>query len=166
MSSISCDGRGIIFIDYLLNEKQLYYSITQYYWIVSTTATKNEEKVPNGEEKICFTRTNLWLTNRWKWWKKLMHWSANCSIPLCILQVYNPSYNIFFQNKLLQRKTFAWNANVKVEIDVYFGFLEKPCYIKRIQMIQVRWNKNIARKGNYVENGNPFLSKKIINKNK
>lgn len=152
MASIFWDAHGVILIDYLEKGR----TITGDYYVALLDRLNDEikKKRPHmAKKKVLFHHDNAPAHSSLKAMVKL----NDLRYELLPHPPYSPDlapsdYYLFPNLKRwLQGKRFHSNEEVESETDAYFEDLGADYYLKGIKMLEDRWTKCIALKGNYVE---------------
>lgn len=152
LAHIIWDASGIIFIDYYESKKEITRDHYAALWDRLTEEIK--QKRPDLAKKTILLHQN----------NPPVHKSME-TIPKSIKMRFEllphpqyspdlaPSDYYLFENlkKWIQGKRFESNIDVQNEIDAYFEDLNTEYYLKGIEILEDRWTKCIALKGNFIE---------------
>lgn len=152
MASVFWDAHGIILIDYLEKGKTIN---SEYY---SSLLTRLDDEIKKNRPHLARKKVLYHQDNA------PAHKSAITMAKLNDLRyelLHQPPYSpdlapsdyYLFPNlkRWLQGKRFTSNDEVIAETNAYFEGLDKEYYLKGVQMLEDRWTKCIALKGDYVE---------------
>jgi|SRR5687768_3191449 len=152
MASIFWDSHGIIIIDYLEKGR----TITGEYYVTLLDRLDNaiKEKRPHlQKKKVLFHHDNAPPHSSLKAAVKLEQLGYELIPHPPYSPDLAPSDYYLYPNlkRWLQGKRFYTNDEVIFETEGYFAELDKSYYSKGIQMLEDRWKKCIALRGDYTE---------------
>lgn len=152
LASVFWDAKGIIFIDYLEDGRTIN---ADYYVALLDRLNEDLKKKRKVTQRktILFLHDNAPAHKSYKATTKLEQLGYELILHPPYSPDLAPSDYYLFPNlkRWLQGKRFYSNEEVEWETDAYFGRFTSDYYSKGIQMLEERWNKCIALKGDYVE---------------
>ena len=152
LASVFWDTHGIIFIDYLKKGK----TINSDYYVALLERLKDEiaEKRPHlKKKKVLFHQDNAPCHKSMKSMAKLQELGFELlPHPPCSPDLAPSDFFLFSDLKrMLAGKKFCADEEVIEEIEAYFEAKDKSYYKNGIEKLYDRYNRCIAREGNYIE---------------